>query len=251
MNYPNRIIKEGDTDTAVVIAIQNRLQELGLGNLKGTGIFGPKTTSAVKQFQATHRDQHGNPLEMDGKIGAITWESLFGPETISGSSEAESELLKQTIVVARGQVGTMEEPPGSNKGPKVSAYLQSVNCPPGSFWCAAFVYWCFRDAADSLNRQTPVFKTGGCLMHWNNTKGKKITAKEAKGAPDLVKPGQIFIIDHGNGFGHTGLIEKVNGGFISTIEGNSNPSGSSNGIGVFQLERKISRISKGFIDYSL
>ena len=250
MNYPNRIIKEGETDTALVGAIQNRLQELGLGNLKGTGIFGPKTTSAVKQFQATHRDQQGNPLEMDGKIGAITWEALFGPETISGSSEAESELLKQSIIVARSQVGTMEEPPGSNKGPKVNAYLESVNCPPGSFWCAAFVYWCFRDAANSLNRQTPVFKTGGCLMHWNNTKGKKITAKEAKSASDLVKPGQIFIIDHGNGFGHTGLIEKVNGGFISTIEGNSNPSGSSNGIGVFQLERKISKISKGFIDYA-
>jgi len=250
MNYPNRIIKEGETDAALVRAIQNRLQELGLGNLKGTGIFGPKTTSAVKQFQATHRDHRGNPLEMDGKIGSITWEALFGPNTISNSIEAESELLKQAIMVARQQVGTMEEPPGSNKGPMVNAFLESVDCPPGSFWCAAFVYWCFRNAANSLNQQTPVFKTGGCLMHWNNTKGKKITAKEAKAAPDLVKPGQIFIIDHGNGFGHTGLIEKVNGGFISTIEGNSNPSGSSNGIGVFELERKIARISKGFIDYS-
>jgi hypothetical protein len=250
MNYPNRIIKEGEKDSAIVTAIQNRLQELGLGNLKGTGVFGPKTTSAVKQFQATHHDQHGNPLEMDGKLGSITWEALFGPNTVSTSAEAPSELLKHTISVAQSQIGTMEDPPGSNKGQKVNAYLASVNCPPGSFWCAAFVYWCFNDASTSLEQQNPVFKTGGCLMHWNSTKGKKITAKEAKSALDLIKPGQIFIIDHGNGFGHTGLIEKVNGGFISTIEGNSNPSGSSNGIGVFQLERKISKISKGFIDYS-
>ena len=250
MNYPNRVIKEGEQDKALVTAIQNRLSELGLGNLQGTGTFGPKTTSAVKQFQATHRDQNGNPLEMDGKIGAITWEALFGIATIPSADVAQSDLLKETINVAKSQIGTMEDPPGSNRGPMVDAYLAAVDCPPGSFWCAAFVYWCFNEASKKIKRQNPVFKTGGCLMHWNNTRGKKIAAKEAINAPELVKPGQIFILDHGNGFGHTGLIEKVNGGFITTIEGNSNPSGSSNGIGVFQLQRKISKISKGFIDYS-
>ena len=49
--------------------------------------------------------------------------------------------------------------------------------------------------------------------------------------------------------GHTGIVTSVEGGYIHTIEGNSNPEGSSNGIGVFELIRKISSIQKGFIIY--
>jgi hypothetical protein len=45
------------------------------------------------------------------------------------------------------------------------------------------------------------------------------------------------------------MIEKIEGGFIHTIEGNSNPTGSSNGIGVFRNMRKISKINRGFIEY--
>lgn len=86
-------------------------------------------------------------------------------------------------------------------------------------------------------------------MHWNKTSGKKIKASDAVNNPSLLKPGQIFIIDHGRGMGHTGIIEKIEGGFIHTIEGNSNPAGSSNGIGVFKLQRKIGKINRGFIEY--
>lgn len=46
------------------------------------------------------------------------------------------------------------------------------------------------------------------------------------------------------------VIEVANGRLV-TIEGNSNDNGSREGIGVFQRDaRKISRINKGFIDYS-
>jgi peptidoglycan hydrolase-like protein with peptidoglycan-binding domain len=77
MQFPNRIIKAGETDVNVVKAIQKRLTELGIGDLNGSGVFGPKTTAAVKQFQALHRDVHGTPLTSDGRIGLITWSVLF------------------------------------------------------------------------------------------------------------------------------------------------------------------------------
>jgi hypothetical protein len=143
----------------------------------------------------------------------------------------------------------MEQPPGSNRGPEVNKYLDSVGKEPGLFWCAAYVYFCFNEAASKLGRANPVVKTAGCLDHWNRTKAKKILSADAVNKPSLVKPGAIFIINNGGGHGHTGLIEKVDGGFIHTIEGNSKPSGSSNGIGVFQLQRKITKINKGFIEY--
>ncbi len=251
MNYPNRIIKEGETDKTIVKAIQKRLNDLGLGPFELTGTFGPKTKSAIKQFQGTHRDPFGNPLEMDGKVGAITWNLLFENQQTPTVTIANDKFLAEAVKVAVGEIGVMEEPPGSNKGKKVNEYLASTNCPPGLFWCAAFVYWCFKEAAKNLNMPNPVFNTAGVLNHWNKTKGKKIKAADAVNNPSLIKPGFIFIINHGQGMGHTGIIEKVEGGFIHTIEGNSNPAGSSNGIGVFKLQRKIAKINQGFIDYSI
>lgn len=249
MDYPNRIIGAGEINKKLVKAIQAALNQAGCGPLEGTGTFGPKTTRAVKLFQSTHRDQHGLPLAIDGKIGAITWAILFGTGKVPMAEDASGKLLREVLKVAGTQVGVMERPPGSNTGPEVDAYLASVGLPPGLYWCASFVYWCFRDAAKDLGSANPLVKTGGCLDHWNRTKGKKILAADATANPGLLVPGQIFIISHGGGSGHTGLVEKVEGGFIDTIEGNSNPEGSSNGIGVFRLQRKIAQINKGFIQY--
>lgn len=249
MKYPNRIIKEGESNTGIVKAIQKKLMELNIGDLQGTGIYGTKTKNAVKLFQATHMDQFGNPLEVDGNVGSLTWASLFGVDTIVVTELAPNALLTEALKVAVTQIGVMEDPPGSNKGPVVDQYLASVALPPGLFWCAAYVYWCFNKAAVKLNKNNPLVKTGHVMTHWNKTAGKKILTAEAIDKPSLIKPGHIFMLNTGGSSGHTGIIEKVDGGFIHTIEGNSNNAGSRNGIGVFRLQRKISKINRGFIEY--
>jgi hypothetical protein len=60
----------------------------------------------------------------------------------------------------------------------------------------------------------------------------------------------VFIMDHGGGLGHTGLVESVQGGLITTIEGNTNTALSREGGGVYRLTRKLVEINKGFIDYA-
>lgn len=249
MKYPNRLIEEGEQDAKIVKAIQKKLMELHIGDLQGTGVYGKKTVNAIKLFQATHMDQNGNPLEIDGKVGSLTWAALFGIENIVVTEAAPNNLLTETLKVAITQIGVMEDPPGSNKGPQVNAYLASVGLPPGLFWCAAFVYWCFDKAAVNIGKANPLVKTGHVMTHWNKTTGKKITMNEAVNKPSLIKPGHIFILNTGGSAGHTGLVEKVEGGIIHTIEGNSNNSGSRNGIGVFRLQRKIAKINRGFIEY--
>lgn len=252
MNYPNRVIALGEKDTAIVRAIQTRLIALGDTALKMDGIFGQKTKSAVKLFQSLHRDKFGAPLVADGKVGALTWEALFGPNTVPQSDTPESTCLKEVIKVALSQVGVMEDPVGSNTGRMVNQYLASTGTPPGNYWCAAFVYWCFREASSHVGQTNPLVKTAGCLDHWNRTTGKKILAADALNKPSLIQSGSIFIVDHGGGRGHTGIVQKVEGGFLTTIEGNSNPDGSNNGIGVFHLSnRKINSVNKGFIFYTL
>ncbi len=249
MNYPNRVIQTGETNKTIVKAIQQKLNEAGLGPFDLTGTYGPKTVNAVKLFQATHRDQNGLPLEIDGRVGSLTWFTLFGAGSIVVVENASSALLTDTIKIAQSQIGVMEDPPGSNRGAKVEEYQASVGIDAGTFWCAAFLYWCFQKASEKLQRRNPVLRTGHCMTHWNGTLGKKIAGADAVNKPSLIKPGHIFIIHTGGTHGHTGLVEKVEGGFIHTIEGNTNPSGSSNGIGVFNNTRKIVKINRGFIEY--
>lgn len=249
MNYPKRIVKKGEADKSIVKAVQKRLNAVGCGPLGEDGDFGNKTFMAVKQFQSNRLDQFGQPLIIDGQIGAITWWVLFGG--MPGTGKPNDPLLAKALDIAQANLGVKETPPNSNRGPEVENFLHSVGRNPGDAWCAAFVYWCFDEAAKSLGLQNPLHKTGHCLTHWNNTKGRKIAKNIAQNDISLVRPGQIFIIKVGTkGNGHTGIVTKVEGGFIHTIEGNTNPGHSSEGLGVFQLKRKINTISAGFIDYS-
>jgi hypothetical protein len=247
MNYPNRIIRTGEANREVVLAIQERLNEKGIP-VMGTGEFDAETEIAVRAFQSVSRDRHGNPLVIDGVVGPITWSVLFG-ETIAVSRTTEDPLLKAVIRLAVNELGVAEDPPHSNRGDRVEEYLASVGLEPGNPWCAAFVYWCFGEAAHQVNQANPLVRTGHCMTHWNETTGKKIRARDAQNDPALIRPGHIFVINHGGGRGHTGIVTETTGGFIYTVEGNSNPAGSREGLGVFCLSRKINTISAGFIDY--
>ena len=100
MNYPKRVIQAGEKNARIVKAVQAKLNEAGCGPLEGTGNFGPKTVTAVKLFQSTHRDQRGNPLEIDGKIGAITWAALFGLWKVPTIEDSSSTLRAQALRVA-------------------------------------------------------------------------------------------------------------------------------------------------------
>lgn len=249
MNYPNRVIKKGDKDSKTVKAIQEKLNELGCGPLDVDGDFGNKTFNAAKLFQARNVDSNGNPLIVDGKIGSLSWEALFGKKSVPIITVTDNDLLNNVLSIAKSQIGIRETPGKQNQGKEVNEYLASVGLPPGNAWCMAFVYWCFKKASEKLGRNNPAVKTGGCLFHWNQTTAKKILKNDAINNPSKIKPGQVFIMDFGGGLGHTGLVEELNGGIIKTIEGNTDPAGSRNGYGVFRRERKINSINKGFIEY--
>ena len=97
MNYPNRIIKKGEADKKIVKAVQTQLNTLGFGPISVDGDFGNKTVDAVKQFQASQKDEQGNPLKKDGQIGAITWAALFKEVQTNSTSKitaVSDECLK-------------------------------------------------------------------------------------------------------------------------------------------------------------
>lgn len=139
------------------------------------------------------------------------------------------------LQTAISQIGKEEIPRGSNWGEHVQKYLASVGITFPASWCMAFVYWC-------VEQDIPInhlIKTGGVLAQWN-----QIDPKYKHTDP---QPGDIFIMDFGNGHGHTGFVESVEGDIIQTIEGNASPeNGGREGYTVCRKERKIVSC-KGFI----
>jgi len=123
--------------------------------------------------------------------------------------------------------------------------------PAGDYsWCQAFVYWCFEQASQALGVANPCVKTAGVLEHWDKAPaGDRVTAAAATNDPTRIRPGAVFIINHGNGKGHAGLVTRVVSGNIDTIEGNTNEAGSREGDGVYEKTRLVNSINVGFIDY--
>lgn len=257
MRYPGWNIKEGESDRTVVRAIQAELSRRSIGPVDAAGTFGPRTKASVKLFQARHVDSHGNPLVQDGKVGALTWAALFGEATIPAAPLLASPLLAAVLARAASQLDVREQPKDSNSGPEVDQYLLRAGVPltlpaKSKPWCCAFVYWCFDEGARAQGRANPMMRTAGCLTHWNGAQDRgavRIPARKAVDDPSLVGPGMIFIVDHGEGRGHTGLVERVDGGFIHTIEGNTDASLTREGGGVYRLRRKLADINKGYVDY--
>ena len=254
--YPGRVVKKNFKNKQVVLAVQRRLNEMGCGPIDEDGDFGNQTLGAVMTFQARFPDADGVPLKVDGEVGALTWATLFGGQSVPVRNETSNELLAEVVRVAVSQIGVMEDPRGSNRGPQVDKYIEATGLnPSGRFaWCACFIFWCYKQACESLGKTNPVIKTAGVSEHWRRAGEKgipRITGTQAVGNPGLIRPGHIFIMTFGSsGLGHTGLVERVTGGKLVTIEGNTNEGGSREGIGVFRRSlRKISNINKGFIDY--
>jgi len=255
MTFPGTVLTPGSKGSAV-LAVQQRLNKLGCGPVLEDGTFGAETQDAVELFQTRFQDTSGAPLKIDGTVGPMTWAALFGAATTPTNATAPSQLLAAVLQFASGEVGMMEDPLESNRGPRIDQYLRAVGLDPaaGSFpWCAAFVYFCFQQAANTLNVPNPAIREAGVLDLWNKAGSqsvRRIAAPEAAATPSVVQPGGLFVITTGSGNGHTGLGEQVAGVRLTTIEGNTNLGGSREGIGVFRRTgRTIAPIKRGFIQY--
>ena len=143
--------------------------------------------------------------------------------------------VEEFLDIARNEIGTKENPDGSNNVKYNTWYYGHAVSGNDYPWCMAFVQWVFDQAGLTLQ-----YKTAGCgsLLSWYQ-----------KNAPDRlisrngdVKPGDIMIF---NEHTHTGIVEKVNGDDIITIEGNTSPNergSQANGGCVARKTRSRSKI---------
>lgn len=149
-------------------------------------------------------------------------------------------LSEKALEIAISQVGKDEKPHGSNWGEPVKSYLNSVGINFPASWCMAFVFWCFQEASKVLKVKNTAIKTGGVLPAWN-----KALPSQKSNNPQV---GAVFIMDFGKGLGHTGIVKSFDDKFIYTIEGNTNDTGSREGIEVCNKKRLRTSI-KGYLIY--
>jgi len=269
--YPGVVVRVNHSDPAVVMLLQRRLNQLGCwaavdaqgkaAPVAVDGDFGQQTLAAVKLFQARTFDADGKALAVDGVIGRGTWAALFpdAPEAVPIPQAAPpSQLLRKVVEVAAAEEADhiREQPPGSNRGPRVDEYLRAAGLDPstGNYaWCAAFVVWCFERAARAMGSTSPVPRTAGVHDMWQKAGRaglRRIPYDIATGDPSLVQPGHVFFIDTGGGRGHVGLVAGRSGNDFATIEGNTNELGGREGIGVFARTRPVRQATLGFVEFA-
>jgi hypothetical protein len=250
-------LHRGEFGSEDVKALQSRLNDLRFGPLVVDGDFGEGTENAVLHFQARNSAVDGRPLAIDGEVGATTWAALFGPGAVFSTQafDPNAPMRQLVIDVAASQIGVVEQPHGSNRGPEVDVFIRTTGLDPaaGHFpWCVCFLYWVFDQAAKIKGKENPLPKTAGVISLWNlgrRTEAQVVRKSEA--SMQTVTPGMIFHLNLGNGHGHAGLVIEVRGDHIVTIEGNTNPGGSPDGFGVFRRDARAitSSVLLGYLDF--
>lgn len=160
-------------------------------------------------------------------------------------------LRLKFIEIARKEIGTVETPPNSNKGPRVQQYQSACDLSrelkTGWKWCAAFVCWTIKEwLKDPAVREALELRSIADAEAW---RPKTAAAygfhewAERRGlltmddSPEhVLHTGDIVTFD----MSHIGIVTNDEGPLIYTIEGNTDKGGSNDGGGVFDKVRQRS-----------
>jgi len=159
---------------------------------------------------------------------AATAPAASGGGSICASSSVAGASGNEIVRIAQSQLGTPENPPGSNCNP----YGPCVE------WCSLFVAWVWKRAGVPLEGSTATYAYSGSIYEWAEAHEGGPFAVTAPGEPPFSKaesngarvlpptatpaPGDAVLYGTGpTASDHIGIVERVfPGGQITTIDGN-------------------------------
>lgn len=170
---------------------------------------------------------NGQKIETSGTITGAGGKSEISTHGTIGNISMESGDL---LSIARTQMGTIG---GDTYRKWYTGYAD------GAAWCATFVSWCANKCGYIENGLIPKFAYVPDGVTWFNQRGRW------KARDEIPAPGDLIFFDYnGNGSAdHVGFVEVVEGGRITTIEGNTNTSSVSAG----QVDSHIYEVGQGSI----
>ena len=209
------------------------------------GKFGTATVQAVCKFQKA------KAFAQTGKVDQETWDALIDPLRESVVDGSGDTLGGRIISVASNHLASRPvELGGANRGPWVRCYMEGHDGTEW-LWCAGFVTFLLRQACVELGCPMPIKGSLSCdtLAAQAQSAGLFVTERELKtGQKNWTDLGEafLFVVRRTPGdWQHTGIGHGGSADAFSTIEGNTNDVGGSNGYEV--CARTRSAISKDFI----
>lgn len=136
--------------------------------------------------------------------------------------------------VARGELGTVESPRGSNRQ-KYGAWY-GLNGQP---WCSIFVAWCFDRVGINVRKWSTNWAYTPAALQGMRNLGMVVPTRQAQ-------PGDIVFYDFPDSVKrtqHVGIVESVTATGVVSIEGNTGVGNDSNGGEVMRRTRPWAHIS--------
>ncbi|MDD5692870.1 MAG: CHAP domain-containing protein [Patescibacteria group bacterium] len=149
------------------------------------------------------------------KCGAKKVTNIYAPKAVDG------EALKNKAV---SQIGTKEDPSGSNCGAKVKQYEAAGGLSCGQPWCAAFASWVYTNTNFKIQNKPALKEPGAGQMQArleNSAFKRYVVVKQVKCGNYDFQPGDILIRHPWQDDGHVGMVRSYSGGVLKTIEGNA------------------------------
>lgn len=192
---------------------------------------------------AQERVNYTNRQIQTGEASAVPYTDVPPPQI----DPNVTELCKKIIAYAQKDVGVVEEPANSNRGPRVDQMLRGAGSSPGNFWCAAAVSAWFKAAGADM----PSGGLASCdtWMRWAQQRG--LFSKTPV-------PGAAILYGTLADAHHVGIVESVNlttypeRGSVVTIEGNtSSGKADRNGGGVYRKKPNLNAANFAVVGYVL
>ena len=220
------------------------------------GDYGAATESAVKKFQKVTK------LPITGIVDAETWKVLVAPmvrafDDVDLPSDAS---FRKTVlhVAARFEKEHPTELRG-NRGPWVRAFMKG-NDGDDWAWCDGFVSTVLDHTCNHLGRRLD------SVIPWSMscTKTRRyaesgdyacawIDPEDVEANPGQVVPGDLMLVvkPGSSNARHIGIVTKLSGKVLHTIEGNTNDEGSREGYEVCELRRNTASGKYGAVHFTL
>lgn len=202
------------------------------------GDFGPATLAVIKEFQKF------NNLDVDGVVGNITWQKLSEPMRIAFSRIEEDLSLKELIVkYAKQHLSSAPREFKQNEGTWVRSYMDGYEGKDWP-WCMGFVQTIIDQATFTIGQKLtdymPASYSCDVVGKYGHDNKNLIRNVELRKDSSVVKAGDVFLnVKKPFDWTHTGIVIGIEGGWIETIEGNTNDEGSREGYEVCERKRDL------------
>lgn len=190
------------------------------------GDFGSATDRGVRDFQTRTN------LPVTGVVNEETWSVLVAPMVASLVVPANLPVAYGGAVRAFARqllVWHPREAGGQNRGPWVRLFMDGQDGEAWA-WCAGFVRFVMRQAAEALDMDMPIEGHVGCDQFAQQAKAANLFIPEADVEAHHLAGGALFLNRKTEtDWVHIGLVMSATDDVLRTLEGNTNDDGSREG----------------------